>query len=285
MRIVSRVDSRISRRLKTGRGLGLPRSLTKRKQGSANSRKNDGNHREEERLVVRPEHGVQPQADRDIRAEVADADADAADLPAVPLVADLRQHRVVELQAGLVGHVRDDEADRGDVEAGPAEQRREDDADERADDEERHAAPRAVGHRAEERRQHENDAHRDRGDDAVDGIGARPCRPRRGPTAKSTPTRRPSRRSCWRGRRAPSSRPRAWGSSVPRASRRQGRAARAVVMGGRLPRPLDTGLRELECWKREAGSWKRVAGSRKLEERWKREAGSAVPTADPRGSA
>ena len=105
------------------------------------------------------------------QTQVADADTDAADLPAVAFVAHLGQHRIIELEPGLVGDVRDDETHRTDVEPTPGEERRKHDTDDRADDQERHPFRGAVGHRAEQRRRDEDDRHRDRADDAPLEVG------------------------------------------------------------------------------------------------------------------
>ena len=85
---------------------------------------------------------------------------------------DVRQERVVELQAGLIRRVGDDEEDGRKREGAAAEHGRGRDADDRAPDQERHAPAGAIGHRAEQRREHEDDAVRDRLDQAEHAVDA-----------------------------------------------------------------------------------------------------------------
>ena len=66
---------------------------------------------EEQRVILRAEDQADP--DRQVRAEIADPDADAADAAPVRLGADFRQQRVVELQTGLIRGIGDHEQHRG----------------------------------------------------------------------------------------------------------------------------------------------------------------------------
>ncbi len=84
----------------------------------------------------------------------------------------LHQQRVVELESGLVRGVREHERDDRSPIADASQEDREAHAEHRADDEERHPAPRVVAHRAKQRRDDEDDPHRDRGDDGIDRIRA-----------------------------------------------------------------------------------------------------------------
>ncbi len=135
-----------------------------------------------------------------------------ADAAAILFGGDFRQERIVELQARLIRGVGDDEQERRHLVRPTADERRAGAADDRAPHEKRHPSSCAIGHRAKQRRHDEDDAHRDRRDDAVDAVGALRANLRRGRRARSRATPRPSRRWCWRGRRGSSSRLPAWES-------------------------------------------------------------------------
>ena len=100
----------------TGPAAGLPRSCTKKKHGQREQQERDGNRHEERPEIRRLREAAlgerKAQSDRDERPEIADADADAADAADVRFGRDFGQQRVVELQAGLIGGVGDDEQDR-----------------------------------------------------------------------------------------------------------------------------------------------------------------------------
>ena len=74
------------------------------------------------------------------------------------------------MMARLVGGVREHEREDRDPITAAGEQGGQADAEQCRDDEEWHPPPRPVGHRVQERRQYEDDAHRHGGDDAVDAV-------------------------------------------------------------------------------------------------------------------
>jgi hypothetical protein len=99
------------------------------------------------------------EANREERAEIAQPDADAADAAAILRCRHVRQQRVVELQARLIEHVGQDEQRAGQRQRSAGDERREQTAANRAPDQERHAAARAIRHGAEHRRHDQNDCH------------------------------------------------------------------------------------------------------------------------------
>ena len=88
-------------RLKTSRGIRVATFLDEQETWQRKEQEEQRDHREQERLVLGAEGGVHAEAHGDVGTEIADADTDAADLAAIAFVADLGQHRVVELKPRL----------------------------------------------------------------------------------------------------------------------------------------------------------------------------------------
>ena len=138
--------------------------------GDGEEEERDRDRGEKERLVVGAEHEADP--DGEVGAEVSDADADSGDAAAIVGRGHLGEHRIIELEAGLVCRVGEDEREHRRPVPAARDQHGEADAEHGGDDQERHPPSGAVGHCTQQRGDDEDDPHREGGDDAVHAIGA-----------------------------------------------------------------------------------------------------------------